>query len=91
MGQKAVTRNRTGNPVEHSNAWTTIEGMTESPSLPTSSRRFRSWVQKGKEEGPTAHRSGVEGLKSPLDVHPSILPANSAVLNVARKRLSETE
>jgi hypothetical protein len=83
MGQKAVTRNRTENPAEHSRARITTEGTTESSSTPTRSLRFTSGVQKG-------HGGGIGCL--PIRggwaqiFHPRsspILPANSAILNAA--------
>ena len=58
------------------------EGI-QSPSQPTSPLRFTGWVQKGMEEGSAAPRSGADRLKSSAGVHPTILPANSAILNAA--------
>src|SRR4051812_39131816 len=82
MGQKAVTRNRIGNPAQHSDAWATTEGTCQSSSEPTSHLRF-GWVQNGHGGGAGHEPTQGGGLASSVSVHPTILPAKSVVLNVA--------
>ena len=88
MGQKAVTRNRIGNPAEHSSAWITTEGTCQSPSRPTSQLRSTGWVQKGTEE--IGHQAG-QGLRTQVfrQHSPHILPAKSVVLTAAANGCQE--
>src|SRR5215471_5437685 len=83
MGQKAVTRNRTGNPAQLSYAWATsvkARRIAVIANQPNSVARLGSKERGG---GIDTSRSGAGVLKSHAGIHPFILSAKSAALNVA--------
>jgi len=82
MGQKAVTRNRTGNSAQHSQAGATpVKASNRRQRQPANSGRAGS--KRTRRRGRSNNRSGADVLVSYAGVHPCILPAKSAALNLA--------